>query len=348
MLHTVLCTGDINLMNVTDHTVPFRRIAPTLKKADVIFSNLECYLYDPPHGHPVENEGFWAPSNAGIALRDAGIAAVGNANNVNYGEAAIQASNRRLDELGILHSGSGNNVAEARKPVVLVRGGIRYGFLQRTSVYWPTNHEAGTAATGVAVIKGHTAYQVPIHKTRPNVPPFNRPGLPPVVVTWADSEYLAQFTFDVAELRKQCDVLVVSCHWGLDKDVLQYMTEIAHAAINAGADIVFGHGPHFPLPIEIYRGKPVFYGLGSFSFHAGHGGLKHGDWVGLLASIAFRHKAIDRVSFRFVRHTDENETILRSAEDERDALANIQASSDRYGTKIQVEHDEAVCTAAQA
>jgi hypothetical protein len=59
---------------------------------------------------------------------------------------------------------------------------------------------------------------------------------------------------------------------GLGEEVLDYMTEIAHAAIEASTDIVTGHGPHYSLPIEIYRGKPIFYGLGSFSFRTSHGG----------------------------------------------------------------------------
>jgi hypothetical protein len=37
----------------------------------------------------------------------------------------------------------------------------------------------------------------------------------------------------------------------------------------------------------MYRGKPIFYGLGSFSFHTGHGGRAHGDWIGLLARLTF-------------------------------------------------------------
>jgi poly-gamma-glutamate synthesis protein (capsule biosynthesis protein) len=59
--------------------------------------------------------------------------------------------------------------------------------------------------------------------------------------------------------------------------VLDYQVEIAHTAIEAGADLVLGHGPHMPLGIEIYQNKPVFYGLGSFSFEIGHGGCKHPD-----------------------------------------------------------------------
>src|SRR5262249_33659164 len=161
-------------------------------------------------------------------------------NNVHYGDANIMASVARLDELGIPHTGAGKDLASARAPVILERGGMRFGFLQRSSVYWPTNHEAHADATGIAVIRGHTAYQVP---------PPNRPGVPPEIVAWADAAYLRAFTDDVAALRPRVDVLVASFHWGLRKEVLEYMTEIAHAAIEAGADIVMGHGPHYSLPV---------------------------------------------------------------------------------------------------
>jgi len=343
--HDILIAGDVNLMNVTDPSVPFRRVAPVLRKASIAFANLECCLYDPPADHAVDREGFWAARDAGgRALLESGFAAVGNANNVNYGADAIRSSNQRLDELGVPHCGSGDGAAQARRPVIVERGGVRYGFLQRTSVYWQTDHEAGPASTGVAVIKGHTAYQVPIHKTKPNIPPFNRPGLPPVVVTWADRESLATYMDDVAALRKQCDVLVASCHWGLDEQVLEYMQQIAHAAIDAGADVVVGHGPHYSLPVGYHRGKPIFYGLGSFSFHTGHGGLKHGDWVGMLAAVEFSDRAIDRVSFRFVRHNDANETVLRTAAEEQAMVESLAARSVPYGARLVREGDHAVLT----
>ena len=165
---SMILTGDVNLMNVDDPAVPFARVQEEFRAADVVFSNLECCLYDPPRGHAVESEGFFASSRiGGEALRHAGIAAVGIANNVNYGDAAITASIARLDALGIPHTGAGANVAAARAPAIVERNGIRYGFLQRSSVYWPTNHEAGANSTGIAVIRAHTAYQVPMHKTRP-------------------------------------------------------------------------------------------------------------------------------------------------------------------------------------
>jgi poly-gamma-glutamate capsule biosynthesis protein CapA/YwtB (metallophosphatase superfamily) len=311
----MILTGDVNLMNVTDPKAPFARVIDELRQADAVFSNLECCLVETPAGHSVSNEGFFAdPAVGGEALKLAGIHAVGIANNVHYGDRNIEASIARLDQLDILHAGAGANVAEARAAVILERSGVRFGFLQRSSVYWPTNHEARKDAAGIAVIRGHTAYHVPMFKTRVEVPPPNRPGIP--------------------ALRPRVDVLVASCHWGLGKDVLQYMTDIAHAAIDAGADIVVGHGPHYSLPIEVYKGKPIFYGLGNFSFHTGHGGRKHGDWVGTLVRGIAGRAGIERVTFQFVRHNDRNETVPCDMAKEPDELADIVARSAPFGTKF--------------
>jgi len=342
MRRSMLFTGDVNLMNVADPLVPFARVTDTLKSADVLFANLECCLYQPPAERSLMDEGFYAAPAAGRALTLAGFHVVGNANNVNYGTEAIQSSLRELDKLGIAHAGAGANRQQARAPAVIERNGLRFGFLQRTSVYWPTNHEAGEYSAGVAVIRGHTAYQLPLHKTRPEVPPANRPGIPPEILTWADPDYLARYRDDLSALRTQADIVVASHHWGLREDVLQYMTEIAHAAIDTGADIVVGHGPHYSLPVEIYKGKPIFYGLGSFSFHTGHGGRKHGDWVGMIARLTLEDRDIEKVAFQFVRHNDRNETVLCTMRNEQDALANIAERSARFGARIELEGGEAV------
>jgi poly-gamma-glutamate capsule biosynthesis protein CapA/YwtB (metallophosphatase superfamily) len=337
---TLILTGDVNLMNVDDPTVPFARVRETFRSADLVFSNLECCLYTPPQFQTFHNEGFFAdPAAGGEALRHGGIGAVGIANNVNYGEPAILASTARLDALGIPHTGAGANLAAARAPAIVSRAGMRWGFLQRSSVYWPTNHEAGPHDAGIAVIRGHTAYQVPMHKTRPEIPPMNRPGIPPVIVTWADPDYLRAFTEDIAALRDQVDVLVASCHWGLHRDVLAYMREIAHAAIDAGADVVIGHGPHYPLAVEVYCGKPIFYGLGSFSFHTGHGGRAHGNWIGMLARFRFDQARLAEAGFSFVRHNQRNETVLCTVADEQAELNEIVQRSVAYGTRLMMAED---------
>jgi poly-gamma-glutamate synthesis protein (capsule biosynthesis protein) len=336
-----MLTGDVNLMKVTDAAVPFGLVADELRKADVIFSNLECLLCAPPSGHSISNEGFFAdPVIGGEALKRAGIAAVGIANNIHFGEAAILATIARLDQLGIAHAGAGANLAAARAPVIIERGGTRFGFLQRSSVYWPTNHEARKDACGIAVLKGHTAYHVPMSRLRPGMPPPNRPGVPPDVITWADKDYLREFADDIAALRPRVDVLVASCHWGLGKDVLAYMTEIAHAAIDAGADIVVGHGPHYSLPIEVYKGRPIFYGVSNLSFHTGHGGLAHGDWIGMLVRVDVAGKRVDGVTFKFVRHNESNESFFCELRKEAETLAYLTEKSAGYGTKLVAEGDQ--------
>src|SRR5689334_14866291 len=195
MRSTIMLTGDVNLMGVEDVEVPFKRVKDTFAKADVVFCNLECCLYEPPVPRTMMPdevsgyEGFYAPPASGRALLAGGFHCVGNANNQNYGPEQILTSNAHLDKLGIPHVGTGPNATSARAPAVVTRNGTRFGFLQRTSQYWPNNHEALEARGGVAVIKAYTAYQ-PVYYKDGTLPP-NRPGTPPKILTWCDPEYLS-------------------------------------------------------------------------------------------------------------------------------------------------------------
>lgn len=81
---------------------------------------------------------------------------------------------------------------------------------------------------------------------------------------------VAAFARLVADARRQADLVVVSVHAhetdGLRHEVPAFLREFAHAMIDAGADVVVGHGPHVLRGIELYRGRPVFYSLGNFIF----------------------------------------------------------------------------------
>jgi Bacterial capsule synthesis protein PGA_cap len=116
MRHTLILTGDINLLGVTDPTIPFARMRERLHTADVVFANLECCFYELESERSLEDEGFYAPLKSAEALTFVGVHAVGNANNVNYGGPAIRSSLRRLDEIGILHTGAGVNSIDASNP----------------------------------------------------------------------------------------------------------------------------------------------------------------------------------------------------------------------------------------
>ncbi|MBI4524961.1 MAG: CapA family protein [Deltaproteobacteria bacterium] len=60
-------------------------------------------------------------------------------------------------------------------------------------------------------------------------------------------------------------LLKAQSHSGISHTA-DFIAAFAREAIDAGADLVVGHGPHFPLGIEIYKGKPIFYSLGNFIF----------------------------------------------------------------------------------
>lgn len=68
--------------------------------------------------------------------------------------------------------------------------------------------------------------------------------------------------------EENCDIVIVSLHWGTEEEMLQNAGQInlAKAAINAGADLIWGHHPHVVQPIHFYKGKPVFYSTGNFTF----------------------------------------------------------------------------------
>jgi poly-gamma-glutamate synthesis protein (capsule biosynthesis protein) len=136
--------------------------------------------------------------------------------------------------------------------------------------------------------------------------------------------------------------VVASHHWGLFEDVLEYQVEIAHAAIDAGADVVMGHGPHYACAIEMYRDRPIFYGLGSFSFHTGHGGRAHGNWVGMLARLTFEDSALTEVAFSLVRHDEDNATYLCDPREDTEAAEPIARRCEALGTKLSISGSEMI------
>ena len=88
----------------------------------------------------------------------------------------------------------------------------------------------------------------------------NKPG-----VAYSDFARMGEI---VGRAKAKCDVLVVSFHGGteLADDANDIQKAVAHAAIDAGADLFLGHHPHVLQPIELYKGKPILYSLGNFLF----------------------------------------------------------------------------------
>ena len=71
-----------------------------------------------------------------------------------------------------------------------------------------------------------------------------------------------------------------------------------------------------------------------------HGGRKHGNWVGMLARITVDGKAVKGATFQFVRHNDQNETVLCKLADEQETLKEIADASKVYGVTLTTKGDE--------
>jgi poly-gamma-glutamate synthesis protein (capsule biosynthesis protein) len=301
----MLIIGDIQVHSRrADPTTAFNRMRDTLKKADVVYANLEGLLVKSAGATiDIPDKPEWThPGPDGVkALKAANIAVVGVANNVASGRANIMKSLGVLDANGIIHTGAGKNIDEAHKPAIVERKGVKIGFLQYTARWYQDKDMiANTTEAGVAKIA----------------------SLDGVTIDPAD---LDRVKADIKKLRPLVDVVVVSHHnrdgstavqfgavkgtsAGRDRSKSEaYQRQLAHAALESGADLVFGHGTHTIQGVEVYNGKPILYAIGHSNFDQ-PGYEKSVD--GLVARVVIEGKTIRRVSFVPVTRDSNNDVYL--------------------------------------
>lgn len=240
-----------------DNIVEMELVIPLFKQADLLFGNLES---------PVSDKGERQVCNSGRMIRpekmklltDAGFDVMSFANNhhLDYGDSAFYDTIERVKAHNIAICGVGANIAEAHKPAIVERDGIKFGFLAYSSIV-PIGFEARDNRPGCAPLRVSTFYEQVDRD----------PGSPPKIITMTKKEDLEAMVEDVKKLRSQVDVVVLSMHWGVHYIpglIAMYQRECAHAAIDAGADLIVGHHPHIVKGIETYKGKVIFYSLGNF------------------------------------------------------------------------------------
>lgn len=91
-------------------------------------------------------------------------------------------------------------------------------------------------------------------------------------ITHPNAEDMERIEKSIYEAQMQADYILISIHsHELSGDKKEspsdFLVEFAHRCIDAGAHAVIGHGPHLLRPLEIYRGRPIFYSLGDFVIH---------------------------------------------------------------------------------
>ncbi len=246
---TLTLVGDVMLGRrvgraiADDPRTVFRPLAGRLSRADVTVGNLESTLSTA--GQPTQGgDSFGASPRVVRGLRSAGFDAVSLANNHvgDYGDRALRQTLSRLEAADLPYVGAGRNLAEARRPVVLTRDGVRIGLIATDSI------GETPAATGRRA--GTNRLNMP-----PRTGPLNR-------------QALARISADIRSLKRSVDVVVVVPHWGTQYTHRPEASQrtVARAFAEAGADLVIGGHPHWVQGWERVGSSTVVHSLGNFIF----------------------------------------------------------------------------------
>jgi poly-gamma-glutamate capsule biosynthesis protein CapA/YwtB (metallophosphatase superfamily) len=296
---------------------PLQRLAPIFHGADLVMVNCEGALSD--HGRQVGSNK--TPERFAISMRSAGIGLVNLANNHTFDaeEHGFLDTLRALSLAGIAHVGGGMDLADARKPVIVERNGIKLGFLGYTQ--FNNMGESAFAADG-------------------------RPGIVPM-----DPFLIKE---DIRKLRPQVDYVMVAIHWATSRsaEVSPDNRAFAHDLIDAGADVILGHHPPHPKGIEVYHGKVILYAPSNVL--RGHNGPNLDD--GYLARFTLGPKSVDKIEVLPIvgkgqpeGHTGPYDSklfqpALMQGANARQLLENLRSRSAALDTSMTIDGEKGVIT----
>ena len=231
-----------------------------LREADIAFMQLELPISTRGTRLPQVRHTDRAPAASAAAFRRAGFNVVSCAGNhcMDFGPDALFDTIAALKDSGLEVVGVGANIAEARKPVVVEAKGRRVAFLAYSSIL-PMSYWAEENRPGCAPMRAWTHYEQIEH---------DQPGTPCRVHTFPNREDLQALVHDVRQAKRQAEFVAVSLHWGIHfvpGVIADYQRDVGRAAIDAGADVIFGHHAHILKGVDVYKGKPIIYSLCNFA-----------------------------------------------------------------------------------
>jgi poly-gamma-glutamate capsule biosynthesis protein CapA/YwtB (metallophosphatase superfamily) len=280
----------------------FQAVTRILQAADFGFANQEGSIFDfrTFAGYPAAQNGGGDPlSDASVAadLRKMGISVVSKANNhaTDWGFWGLEKSETALHAAGVATAGSGRNLFEAQAPAFLETPGGIVSVLATASTFNPASRagvaegelpgrpgisvlrtdrivlvtrakmtvlreiaaEHGEASAGDVTIFGQTFREAKADGLTYEMNPFDEAGILKAVRGAKEVSDFALFSIHAHETASgRID----------DAAPPDFLEKFLHEVVDAGADEVAVTGQHVLRGIEIYRGKPIFYGLGSFFY----------------------------------------------------------------------------------
>jgi poly-gamma-glutamate capsule biosynthesis protein CapA/YwtB (metallophosphatase superfamily) len=236
---TILATGDIMLSRAVDTEMdkhgrlyPFQETLELTNDANFTFGNLESPFRE---GNSISQPmTFGAEKSSLEGLITSGFDAVNLANN-HFGNQGQSGMKTTFDVLKgkIDFFGAGTNDTDACKPFIKDINGSLVAFLGYTDTdVIPDSYIANSSHGGVCIMNETT------------------------------------LRINLLDAQQKADFIIVSMHSGTEytPNPNQRQKDFAHAAIDAGADLVIGHHPHVVQAIEFYKGKFINYSLGNFIF----------------------------------------------------------------------------------
>lgn len=304
----ILAAGDILLDRGVDkyldeygYEYPYKDISEEIRKSDISFANLECPLTGKGEAVLKKRQDLIFKGNTqnSPALYGAGFDILNLANNhsMDQGREGLLDTIEVLEDAGIRVLGAGTSRSEARKPVIVEKRGIRVGFLGYSD-FPPEGYIYAEDKADVA---------------RPDLKTLGE---------------------EVRAAGKECDLLVVSFHWGKEFDHYpgKMQLELAHGAIDNGADIVIGHHPHVLQGIEKYKGKLIFYSFGNFVFDRQ---LSSGTDETAVVDISVDSRGWKKVRIIPVKIMD-CKPVITEGQEAADILCRYKTYSEGYGADIDI------------
>jgi len=249
-------------------------VIQSLIRGDVAFTNFEASVAEP--GETVsEGRGFLTPPQALDALKACGFNLIAFASNHSYDLKVTGITNtiREADARGIVHAGTGSNLAEASAPAYLHTAKGTIALVASASGLIQPGGNATADHAGVNELRVEAG-------GKPNEASEDLPGAPPNTPNADDAQRILG---QIREARQHADIVIVYQHnhvfsnhsftnvfsEGLPERLApnEWLVNWSHAEVDAGADIVVMHGAPLLHGIEMYRGKPIFYDLGNFIYN---------------------------------------------------------------------------------
>jgi len=247
---------------ISDFKEPdYRNLYRIMQDAHIAYGNLEMSLNEKPelqrgtYNYRRGRDFGWEIAKIGINL-----VSLANNHQFDYGAEGLKDCIRILNQSGISYAGAGLSSVQARDPARMQIYNTKFSLL---SFFSPGFFHARDS--GGPVISIINAPSVLIEK---------EDGSAEVVRAPVESDVKAMEDAIIIA-KRHTDILMVHfhLHWvpnirveGIPNKVPPNQSLLIHKAIDAGADIIIGNGPHVLRGIEIYKGKPIFYSSGNFIY----------------------------------------------------------------------------------